>query len=180
MEHAPYKELSDEELMQKFCEGDANAFDEIYSRYAGRLLGFLKRRISDGRLAEDVFQETLMKFIQNRHKFRVELPFAPWLFTLCRNVMIDALRKRHRVNETELSEQPLPSALLETATPALSGGYENYLVGLDQRAKKILELHFIQDMPFEAVAKELGMSSTNVRQIASRTVKKLRNYWKPK
>lgn len=64
------------------------------------------------------------------------------------------------------------------ATVEASQGYSSYLNSLSERERTILELHFVQDLPFKAVAGQVGMSSSAVRKISSRAIAKLRSIWK--
>ena len=41
------KEVPDEELMKAFKLGDVAAFNMLYERYSGRLLGYIRKRVSN-------------------------------------------------------------------------------------------------------------------------------------
>src|SRR3954447_24606784 len=46
--------------------------------------------------AEDIVQEILLAVHLKRHTWDVSAPFAPWLFAIARNKLIDMLRRRGR------------------------------------------------------------------------------------
>jgi RNA polymerase sigma-70 factor (ECF subfamily) len=166
--------LSDEELMREFCLGEPQAFDELYLRHAAKIYGFLKSRISDRRIVEDVFQETFFKLCTQRQKYNRQLPFLPWFFTICRNTMLDALRVEKRATRS------LPESETEEPQPAFAihaEGYAHYLESLSARERRIVELHFIQNLPFKSIAGELGLTSSAARQISSRAIQKLRRFF---
>ena len=52
---------TDEELMERFCHGEQDAFEALFARHAGRVRGFLARMVRDGPLAEDLLQTALLK-----------------------------------------------------------------------------------------------------------------------
>src|ERR1700750_1498474 len=57
--------------------------------------------------AEDVVQDILLAVHLKRHTWDVNAPFAPWLFAIARNKLIDALRRRGRrvfVNVDDFAE----------------------------------------------------------------------------
>src|SRR6202048_5233666 len=61
--------------------------------------------------AEDVVQDILLAVHLKRHTWDANAPFAPWLFAIARNKLIDALRRRGRrifVNIDDFGE-PIPS-----------------------------------------------------------------------
>jgi RNA polymerase sigma-70 factor (ECF subfamily) len=88
------KSLTDEELMVAYQEGNDRAFSVLYNRHSGKLFGYLKNKLKDSHLAEDVFQATFLKLHRNRSRYDPSFPFLPWLFTVCKTVMIDQTRKK--------------------------------------------------------------------------------------
>src|ERR1700712_3853321 len=46
--------------------------------------------------SEDIVQDILLAVHLKRHTWDVKAPFAPWLFAIARNKLIDALRRRGR------------------------------------------------------------------------------------
>ena len=127
---------------------------------------------------EDVFQETFLKLCKFRHRYKTDLPFLPWFFTLCRNTMLDALRKRRDREELVSTSQIESFAAGAVLAAETSPDYASYLNSLSERERTVLELHFIQDLPFKAVAGRLGMSGASVRKVSSRAIQKLRSIWK--
>ncbi|MBW6510104.1 MAG: hypothetical protein K0A94_11250 [Desulfuromonadales bacterium] len=52
---------SDEQLMTAYADGDTQAFQVLYERHKGRLLGYLYSKLRDRDEAEEVFQITFAK-----------------------------------------------------------------------------------------------------------------------
>ncbi len=173
-----YAELSDEVLMELFRLGEKGAFDELYIRYSKRIYGFLRAKLRDEGMIEDVYQETFMKLYKNRASYNRELPFMPWFFTICRNTMLDAVRKSERIRATIDLASFEPALGTSTGSPPAIADYQLYLDSLSERERKIVELHFVQDLPFNAVSKRLGISSTAARKISSRAINKLKVLFK--
>ena len=46
--------------------------------------------------SEDIVQDILLAVHLKKHTWDPNAPFAPWLFTIARNKLIDALRRRGR------------------------------------------------------------------------------------
>src|SRR6188472_2540406 len=70
--------------------------------------------------AEDIVQEILLAVHLKRHTWDSEAPFAPWLFAIGRNKLINALRRRGRrvfVNIDDFAET-IPSEPAPEAVPA--------------------------------------------------------------
>lgn len=87
---------TDAELLQRYLEGDEDAFREIVSRYKNSLYAFLRRFVNRQDVVEDVFQETFLQLYTSRASFDPKRPLRPWLFTIAANKAKDALRKIQR------------------------------------------------------------------------------------
>src|SRR6516162_1937521 len=71
--------------------------------------------------AEDIVQDILLAVHLKRHTWDASAPFAPWLFAIARNKLIDALRRRGRrifVNIDDFSETLSEEPKAETASVA--------------------------------------------------------------
>lgn len=168
--------MTDEELMLSYVDGDMEAFQVLYQRHKGRVFGFLMNRLKDRSDAEDIFQTVFSKLHRNRHHYRQDVPFLPWLFTLVRNTLIDSLRKKHTygqyviVSEQAVETYGAPVSDASSAQAVFSG-----LTTLTESQRQALELRFDQGLSFAEIAEEMRTSADNARQMISRAVRKLRS-----
>jgi RNA polymerase sigma-70 factor (ECF subfamily) len=88
--------VPDSDLLQRYRQGDEQAFREIINRYKNPLYAFLRRFVSQDDVVEDVFQETFLQLYASRDSFDTDRPLRPWLFTIAANKAKDALRKMQR------------------------------------------------------------------------------------
>jgi RNA polymerase sigma-70 factor (ECF subfamily) len=93
--------------MARCAEGDAAAFQEVFTELAPRLSRFLRRLSGSQALADDLVQETFFKLYQARGNFGPGMPVLPWAYAIARNCQRDAARAARR--------RPL---VLEAAEPA--------------------------------------------------------------
>lgn len=156
--------------MAAYRNGDEQAFQALYERYAGRVYGFLRRKLKSRSVADDVFQATFLKLHKARARYDAALPFAPWLFTVCRSTLIDTLRQEARIRE-DLNPAAVEGATAEE-TPRTSPLPE--LASLNPERRQALELRYGQDLSFEEIAVRLNTSPANIRQLVSRAVRQLR------
>ena len=165
-------EVTDEELMDRYCAGDTAAFDDLFERYTRRLVRFLTNMVGPAQ-AVDVAQVTFLKLHQNRHRYRVGANFAAWIFTIARNTALDHLRsapKRREVYgiETEFAaDSPSRDRLRDDQVRAAIGK-------LNDDQQQVILLHWYGGLTFEEVAKVVGASSAAVRVRAHRAYEKLR------
>ncbi len=95
--------------------GDRSAFATLYQHFADRLFRYLYVRCADTSLAEDLAADTWVHVAKSLPKFRLakvpaEAAFSGWLYTIARNLLIDAYRRRSRTNlsmsDTVVSRDP--------------------------------------------------------------------------
>lgn len=165
--------------MVAYQEGDDTAFNELYDRASDKVYGYLLRRLPSREVADEVFQNTWIKFHQLRFRYRAPLPVLPWLFTICRTVMIDCLRQQARRSET--FEENMDAFQDNFSAPktgddlTFSDGIAGFKI-LNSSQKEALALRYQEDLSFEDIAQRLQTTPVNVRQLISRALKKLRSF----
>jgi RNA polymerase sigma factor (sigma-70 family) len=82
----------DEELMLRYCDGDAGAFDALYERHKGGVFRYLLRQCGNRAIAEELFQDVWMNLIRSRQSYTVQAKFATYLFRLAHNRLVDHYR----------------------------------------------------------------------------------------
>jgi RNA polymerase sigma-70 factor (ECF subfamily) len=96
---------SDEELLIRFNRGESEAFNHLVHRYERELFGYLRRKLGDATLAEDVFQTTFLQIHLKGGQYQEGRPVRPWLYTIATNQAIDTLRRVGRHQAVSLDEQ---------------------------------------------------------------------------
>ena len=89
-------------LVQK---GDANAFEELVSRYQNRLLGVLEHLVGKRDLAEDLAQEVFLRVYRARARYEPNAKFSTWLFTIANNLASNARRSLARRREVHIDQR---------------------------------------------------------------------------
>lgn len=147
---------------------DRAAFRALFVHFAPRLKSYLVRLGTSAGLAEDIVQETMLIL------WRKALLFDPsraavstWVFTIARNLRIDAAR---RERHPELD--PNDPALVPDAPDAPDAGLDHAqydlrlreaLVRLPREQREIVELSFFADKPHGVIASELGLPLGTVK-----------------
>jgi RNA polymerase sigma-70 factor, ECF subfamily len=84
------------ELMQRYCDGDAGAFRELYTLVAPRLLGYLLKMARDRAVADDLLQQTFLKVHRARAAYVRGADPLPWIYSIAHRTFIDHTRKHKR------------------------------------------------------------------------------------
>ena len=69
MAKSDFKNKTDEELMETYKMGEVAAFDILFERHSGQVLGYLSRKLSSSKEAQDVLQDVFFKLHRSRHQY---------------------------------------------------------------------------------------------------------------
>jgi len=130
--------------------------------------------LCDPALAEDVAQETLLRAWERREAFVADRDPAPWLYTVARNLCIEALRARARmVSVSELPDVPRDDADPIDAIDEISL-LRKALADMPERQREMLLLKDANRVGYPALAQHLGVSEPTARVLLFRARKHLR------
>lgn len=164
--------LSNEELMELYCQGNQTAFNTLYTRFSNNVYGYLISRCGSATIASELTQDIFLKFHRSRHLYLKKFPVIAWLFTITKNVFLDYCRKKKSENRT-LSEFILESDPLHIDTMSQTE-VQNFLEKLPENQKAAIMYRYTQDWTFEEIANQLKVSPENARQLTARGLKKIR------
>ena len=104
--------------MQRYQDGDASAFRELYALVAPRLLGYLTKLTRTRSVAEDLLQQTFLKVHRARGAYVRGADPMPWIYSIAHRTFIDEVRKNKRaiVNVGSDGTVPEVAAGLDGAT----------------------------------------------------------------
>jgi RNA polymerase sigma-70 factor (ECF subfamily) len=168
---------SDEELMLAFAAGDAAAFEEIYARYAGLVLGYMRRGYRREEDVRDLAQQTFLQLHRARRDFRGDKPLRPWLMTIARNVLRDHLRREMRRPparplDTLLDERGAGSR--EPEAVALREALALAIQRLPPSLEAVVVGYWREHLPLREIARRLGTTRAAVKVRAHRAYRALR------
>ena len=140
-----------------------------------KLLRYCTMRLRDRALAEDVTQETLLRFWESR-SYRDTGKEMAYLYTIARNLCIDCGRKpRETLLEDSLPEPenlPAPGDALQQRVEKLA--IEQALGRLEPEERECIVLRYIAELSAGGVAEVTGLSRFAVRRRISSGLDKLR------
>jgi len=174
------REPSVESLMARFRKtGDAAAFDMLVSRLLMPALVVARQMLHDHALAEDAAQEAFLRVVRNRRGYVPSRSFAPWFYTILRNVCTDMLRSRQRQSRLteELAARAAGASEQDSSVGARAEAAATLRVLLDRLPageRAVLELRVRHDLPLSEVAAALGISHEAAKKRAQRALRRLR------
>ena len=169
--------MTDEELMELYKEGSMEAFEILYDRHSPKVYGYLGKRVKSRFDRDEIHQNIFLKLHRSRHRYNSSLPFLPWLFTICRNTLIDYMRTKEAKEGKLVWDEGIIGGLA-SAEPQQAGSalLAPALSELSNDQREAIQMRYGKDFSFEEIARELNTSVPNARQVMSRALKKLRGF----
>lgn len=174
-------EKSDEDLMREVAKGDAKAFNEIYQRYAQKLMGYFWRMLwKDSEKAEDFVHDIFAKMVERPELYNPERPFKTWIFSVANNMCKNEYRKQsiRQTKSSDLSnlmhlvtsgDSPEIDSEKSLFREALALAMEN----LDEKHKTVFILRYKMNLSVKEVSESMGISEGTVKSRLFYALKKL-------
>lgn len=154
--------------------GDAGAFGELYTKYAGLILRYLYARLHEQEGAQDLTQEVFVRVIKGigGFEYRGEKSFLGWLYTIAGNVLIGQARRK-RALSTPLDESlELVDPRGQEAVRSIFDrvALEQAIAQLTEDQQQVLMLKFFADMTNQEIASVIGRSEGAVKALQHRAL----------
>jgi RNA polymerase sigma-70 factor (ECF subfamily) len=168
-----------EDLVRRIHAQEANAFDELYSRYSPRVFGYLYQRLNGNtEEAEDLTAEVFTKVYEKIDGYQVQgAPLSAWLFRIAHNRLIDSVRRRPRQAQVALDDAP------QLAAGPVFGGIDQAvaleeikvgLARLTEEQRQVIVLRFLEGKSLAETAAVVGRNEDAVKKLQSRGLASLR------
>ena len=153
-------------------------FTLVYDDHVGIVYAFFAYRVRLREEAEDLTQLTFERALRAWPRYdRGRAAPKTWLLAIARNLLIDHYRARGGQLEEPLDHQPEEAlgAVEEPPSLGLDPDLAQAVGRLDVREQELLGLRFGGDLTGSEIAEVTGLSVSNVQQILSRTLRRLRS-----
>lgn len=175
--------LTEDKLIHQAQKGSKEAFEGLVKEYQNRIYSLCYRYSGSNEDALDLAQEVFIKVYRNIGSFEGRSSFSTWIHQIAANTCKDFLRKKKNVFEVSLDEGFLndkeesftPEILKDDKTPEFH--YEEQeklfhlqesLIKLKPEYRVLLLMREFEDMSYEEIAKESGLSMGTVKSRLSR------------
>ncbi|MEW6516628.1 MAG: sigma-70 family RNA polymerase sigma factor [candidate division FCPU426 bacterium] len=183
--------VRDEDIdwVERWQAGDETALTALVNKYRERVRAVAYRFLQNRTEAEDIAQETFIRLVQARDRYRPSAKFSSYLFTIANRLCLNALRhrKRHPAQSLEAPVSADPEAPARqwadpAAVPAAQVLEEEEQSLMVRRAvdrlppdeRMALILDHWEDQPLERIAEVLRKSIPAVKSLLFRARAKLR------
>jgi len=140
--------------------------EQIWNEFSGRLGQFIRGRVSDPALAEDILHDVFAKFQERCDEFRDPAKVQGWLFLVARNAVIDHYRTRKPTAEVTESLAAEPPQTLEIAE--LHAAFQRLIDSIPEPYREAIVLSELEGLTQAELAKRLGISLSGAKSRVQR------------
>ena len=163
-------------LRKALDQNDQKAYAELMSLYRDSIYIMLMKIVKNSDDAEDLTLETFGKAFRYLDKYTPQYAFSTWLFRIAVNNSIDYIR--HKNNSPQCIEEDLSSTpmLIDRSPSTTTPTPEQEVMDkqrvrmlqlaveqLPEKYRKVVELRYYQELSYDEIAQELGLSLSNVK-----------------
>ena len=176
--------FEDKKLVKRLLAGDERAFSRFFEENFSRLYRFALARLSnDPETTKEVVQMAMAKALRKIHTYRGEAALFSWLCVICRNELVDSVRRNKRYRKTIVLTEDYPEIrdVVESLDAPDSGDpnrhYQKYevsrliQVALDKLPPKYgdaLEWKYIEGYSVKEIAKRMNLSHEAAQSLLAR------------
>ena len=170
---------TDEDLIERFQNGDLYAFDLIVKRYKNQLLNFIYRFLGNTEESEDLVQETFLRVYRNRTAYQKVAKFSTWIYTIAGNLAKTELRKRKRRRFFSISELGYNEKDYDIADDAYNPERDvdsrmkeeiihQQIMALSPKFRQVILLRDVKQLSYEEISKIVNIPLGTVKSRVNR------------
>jgi RNA polymerase sigma-70 factor, ECF subfamily len=171
----------DQDLVRRYRNGDARAFDALVSRHRERAISLARRLARDSEMAEDAVQEAFLLAARALPTLREGAKFGPWLQVILRRVVLRQLHNGRAASSVTLSETrnliDLPAPQEDESTAELRERVRAGLGHLREQHRQTLDLFYLQGLSCQEVAARTGATVGTVKRRLHESRQRFRKEW---
>lgn len=167
-------------LLYQASARDPQTVETLVSEYYSYILRLCRSILDDPDEAEDAAQETLIRAVQNLHRYQPGTSLKNWLSTIAVNFCRDLLRRRKArlalqstlqgiLRLSHLEPSPEEAAMQDEHSRQLWQAVRS----LDEKHRLPILLRFVHDLPVREIAEILEINEGTVHSRLHYGVKKL-------
>jgi RNA polymerase sigma-70 factor, ECF subfamily len=154
------------EMLVLRCQiGDRDAFEELFEQFQPRLRYFVGHLDETGAHLEDILQDIWLIVLRKIHKLKDPKAFPIWLYRIARNEVYGRFRNKEPVIQLKKEEDlSVPSNEDDPEfTAQKAAQIHKALNNIQPHHVEVLTLCFLEEMPYQSIARIIGCSLGTVK-----------------
>ena len=161
--------ISDQELVKKYINGDNKSFEILLNRHKNRVFAFIMSKIKYKDLSEDIFQDTYVKVVNSlqKGKYNEEGKFLPWVMRIAHNLVIDHFRRQKKMqmvrsnndfNIFDVIKDNKINADEKLIKDQIFNDLNSLVDKLPKDQKDVLKMRYYEELSFKKIAEHFDIS----------------------
>ncbi len=162
--------MNDQELLKAYSGGREEAVSILIERHRKRVYDYIRMMVKDPDLADDLFQETLIKVLKSLREERYvdNGRFVAWVMRIAHNQIIDHFRRRKQLNQVRnedagydlLNNRKLSEPTVEDhlVLDQIHEDIRRLVDELPEEQRDVVVMRHYKDMSFKDIAEKTGVS----------------------
>ncbi|MBN1767796.1 MAG: sigma-70 family RNA polymerase sigma factor [Prolixibacteraceae bacterium] len=162
--------LSDNELIQSYVDGDFSSLEVLINRYKDKIFTYILVTVKNHHLAEDIFQDAFIKVVRSLKtgRYTDNGRFASWVMRIAHNLIIDHYRREKNMNtysndaseydlfnSSKFSDENIEDVIINEQ---ILNDVKGLVEQLPDDQKQVVMMRHYQDMSFKEIAEQTGVS----------------------
>ena len=164
------KKLSDHEFLNTYISGNEDSINVLLNRHRKRILDYIYMMVKNRDVADDIFQETLIKVVRfvQEGRYTENGKFLSWVLRIAHNQVIDYFRqKKQRNNVSEgdagydiLNNQKFSDHTVEEKliTNQIETDVRKLIDFLPPEQKEVVLMRYYMGLSFKEIAEQTDVS----------------------
>ena len=167
--------LDDNELIQKFQNGDEKAFDQLVRNNLNNVFGFFMKVTRDEMSAEDLTQDVFIKLYKNLKNFRHDSNFSTYLYRINSNTVNSWITRNKWKNLLHLDQAPDKGEYdIKNEAEWTKEELWNEISKLPNKQRRVMILRITDSLSYSEISKITGMSEGTAKVNFHHGLKKLK------
>ena len=167
--------LDDNELIQKFQNGDEKAFDQLVRNNLNNVFGFFMKVTRDEMSAEDLTQDVFMKLYKNLKNFRHDSNFSTYLYRINSNTVNSWITRNKWKNLLHLDQAPDKGEYdIKNEAEWTKEELWNEISKLPNKQRRVMILRITDSLSYSEISNITGMSEGSAKVNFHHGLKKLK------
>lgn len=161
--------LTDQQLLERIADHeDKSALAELYDRYRHSLGSFLRRKIYQDKLVDEIYNDVMMTVWQKAGTFRGESKVSTWIFGVAYRICMSHARKemKHTKNKTDIEFDTLearPEEIEDSSTSDMIDQLRLATEKLSDNHRSVIELSYFQGHSMTEISEIVGCPVNTVK-----------------
>ena len=181
------EQIDDNELYYKLLadkKSAEEAFAEIYQRHSARIYAYCRRFLGNKEDAQDVFQETFIRFLDSTKQERIMTNVPAFLLKIARNLCVNLKRKEknpisfeeYMVSDFGRGDQNELMKLIKMALDILPDEYRDMFILREYDGLSYQEIAEVSNTPLSTVKIRIFRAKQKIREILAPYLREIEKY----